>query len=390
MNARHVIVVTVALVLALQVLRQGAVDAVVDTDPRSAASVWPGHPSVQINRGMTDIAELTRQGQAVTDAAVEAVYVAARKAPLAPEPYLVRGVQAQLAGDAATAERAFAAARVRDPASLPARYFLADQHLRRGDATAGLKEITVLARLAPGGIQSLAPFVAIYARQRQAWPQLRALFRDEPLLEEASLRALATDAANAETVMSLATRRGPDRPWLPAMVDSLIKARDYRRAERLWASISGVRQDSREPLYDADFTDASAPPPFNWSLTSSAVGLAERLRGGGLHVIYHGREDGVLAAQVVLLPAGRHRLHAPLRASGDRAQGLRWSLWCLDTGKEIASHSATGAANSGWTFDVPSGCRAQRLQLVGAASDMPQAADVTISSLRLTREGGGD
>ena len=386
MILRRVMVAAIALVLAFQVVRQGAVDSFAPVRPDAAARVWPGHPQVRITLGMTAIADATRQGQAVTDAALARVYDAGAKAPLAPEPYLVRGVQAQLAGNTSAAERAFTAAKARNPRSLPARYFLADQYLREGDAGAGLREIAVLARLAPNGITSLAPYVATYARQRATWPQLRALFRAEPVLERASLQALAGDAANAGTVLALATRKGPDSVWLPTMVDSLVKAGQYARARQLWASVSGARA-TEALLYDPGFSEAQAPPPFNWVLTSSAVGLAERQRGGGLHVIYHGREDGALASQVVLLPPGRYRLTSTATGIGARNPGLTWFVQCVATQKEIALRALKDISAEGWLFAVPADCPAQRLQLIGVASDMPQAVDTTIRAIRLTREG---
>ena len=387
MIVRRILVVAVALVLAFQVVRQGAVDGLAQVHPATAARLWPHHPEIQVALGMTTIADMTRRGQAVTEAVLARVYDAARKAPLAPEPYLVRGVQAQLGGDTAAAEQAFSAARSRNPRSLPARYFLADHYLRQGDAASGLREIAVLARLAPNGVGSLAPYVAAYARQRETWPQLRALFRAEPVLEQAALQALAVDAANANAVLALSTRKSPDSVWLPSMIESLVKAGRYAEARRLWASVSGIQPGSGGLVYDAEFADSKAPPPFNWTLTSSSVGLAERQRGAGLHVIYHGREDGALASQLLLLPPGQYRLATAASGSGSRAAGLRWQLWCVNSNKEIAMRALKDMPAEGWTFQVPSDCAAQRLELFGSSSDMPQAAELTIRSIRLTREG---
>ena len=384
---RSIVVVLVALSAAIQILRQGAVDSFSERRPDLAVRVWPGHPDVQLSAAMTRIAELTRQGQPVTQDALNQVYEAARAAPLAPEPFLVRGVQAQLAGETATAERAFTAAKRRDPRSLPARYFLADYYLRQGDAAVSLREIAVLARLAPAGIKSLAPHVATYARQRATWPQLRALFRAEPLLEQATLQVLAGDASNVQAVLALSTRKDPDSLWLRPMLDSLVKAGRYAEGRQVWASVAGT--EPRGLIYDPGFADAKAPPPFNWSLTSSAVGLAERQRGGGLHVIYHGREDGALAAQTIMLEPGRYRFSISAPGSSARAEGLSWVLWCMSSNSELGRRPLKDVAAQGWSFDIPSGCPAQRLELSGSSSDMPQAVDVSIRSVSLTREGGG-
>lgn len=387
MIVNRISVAVTAVAVALLAVRQGAVDSLASARPESAAAFWPAHPDVRIALGMTKIAGLTRQGRPVPDAVLTQIYHASARAPLAAEPYLVRGVDAQLRGDRGAALRAFLAARARDPQSLPARYFLADHYLRQGQAAAGLREIAVLARLAPDGVMSLAPYVATFAAQRSTWPQLRALFAQEPLIEQATLQALAADPANADAVLALATRRGPDKIWLPQIVDNLIKAGRYAEARRMWIAITGARPGD-SLLFDANFADSAPPPPFNWALTSSGVGLAERQRGGGLHVIYHGREDGALAAQTILLRPGRYRLIATATGSGARAEGLGWRIACVSGNGEIAARALKDVPAEGFTFDVPASCPAQRIELAGSASDMPRASDVVVPAIRLTREGG--
>ena len=171
--ARRLLVIVLALLVATQVIRNSAVAALVDRNPDAAARVWPGHPAAEISLGMTAIGRAARQQQPVPPSIFAMMDDAARKAPLAPEPFLVRGVQAQLSGNIPLAIDAFAAAEHRDPRSLPAHYFLADALFRWGDSRRGLSEIGILARLAPGGVASVAPYVATYAKDRGTWPQLR-------------------------------------------------------------------------------------------------------------------------------------------------------------------------------------------------------------------------
>jgi hypothetical protein len=78
-----------------------------------------------------------------------------------------------------------------------------------------------------------------------------------------------------------------------------------------------------------------------------------------------------------------------MRVSGeaDQAQALKWVVRC-DGGADIASIPLGGSA-PGASFAVPTGCRAQWLELVGTASDIPQQSDVTIRQLRLSRGGTG-
>ena len=378
-----------SILIAVQVIRNAAVRTWADSDPELAARAWAGHPDVQLSLGMIAIAESARQGQAIAPSVFEQIYAASRAAPLAPEPYLVRGVQAQLANDPLLARDVFLQAKWRDGRSLPARYFLTEHYLRQQDAARGLREIAVLARLAPDGVPKLAPFLARYAAEPGKAAQLRRVLHSEPTLDDSTLSILATNASNTDLIFALSNpqRRSSKSAWVPGLLHSLIRDRQFKRAQQTWAGLSGVRPDPGSLIYDPGFIRADAPPPFNWSLTSSTVGLAERQRGGGLHVIYYGQEDGPLAAQLLILPPGGYRLAAKA-ASTNQLETLRWTLICQVTNEAIASVPLDQAVR-GWRFDVPANCPAQRLELGGAASDAPQQVDVTIQSLSLTRDQAG-
>lgn len=386
--ARGLVVAVLAVPLAALIVRNATAVAFSESEPETAAAVWPGHPAVEISRGMVAIAAAARDRQPVRPEVLHSVYQAGRKDPLAPEPFLVRGVEAQLAGDTALARKAFAAAQLRDPRSLPARYFLAQDAFQRGDAASGLKDIVILARLAPYGATSLAPYLGAYAVDRSTWPQLRTVLRENPELAAATLQSLAKDPANADVILALAEgrQREPNNPWIPVLLSNLVRAGDYGKARSVWAQLSHIRLDASSSIFDPTFSRSDAPPPFNWTLTSSTVGLAERRPGGGLHVIYYGQEDGALASQLLVLPPGTYRL--TMRATGDlgAAQPLQWRLICASSNAEIGAAPFGAAAVKGWAFTVAGACGAQQLQLVGSSSDMPRQVDVTINQVLLTRE----
>ena len=82
--------------------------------------------------------------------------------------------------------------------------------------------------------------------------------------------------------------------------------------------------DARQRLlFDPDFSKPEPPPPFNWALTSSTVGLAERQPGGRLHAIFYGQEDGALARQLLVLPPGRYHFSMRLLRRFDAGQGTQ-------------------------------------------------------------------
>jgi hypothetical protein len=388
---RTVIAIIAALLIAVQVVRNAAVLALAGTRPAEAARVWNGHPASELGLALTQIAEASRGRHAVPASAFALGADAAQKDPLAPEPFLVRGVQAQVAGDGTVAQRAFEAAQWRDPRSLPAAYFLADRYLRSGQAASGLREVAALARLSPDGGTAASPYLAQYASNPANWPALRALFQANPQLSHPVLVALAGNISTVPAVLALAQPgdKAGAAQWLPPLLDTVTTAGAYAKARAIWAQATGARIQPGQLLYDSSFSDRSAPPPFNWRLTTSSVGLAERQPGGRLHVLFYGQEDGTLANQLLVLQPGVYRLSIKLMGDPARAHVLTWSLWCDKSAEPAASVTLDVAAARGWQFQVPNGCGAQWLKLSGSSSDMPQQTDVTIAALRLEKVATG-
>ncbi len=380
------IVCAIALLLAVQVMRNAAVDALATLHPATAAKIWPGHPSVEISLGLAEIGNAARGGRAVDPRTFALIDNAAAKATLSPEPFLVRGVQAQVNGDRKAGARAFLAAQWRDPRSLPAAYFLAEYYLQAGRPLEGLEQTSLLARLSPGGGAAAVPFVAAYARDPSNWPEMRALFRSQGGLEDGVLAALAPDARNADAILALADRahRQPGSEWLPILLSSLISSGDYDRARAIWSSIGGA-DAAGDLVFDATFSNDGPPPPFNWSLVSSNIGLSERQPGKRLHVIFYGNQDGVLASELVLLRPGPYRLQMQLAGSAVHPETLSWSVRCVKSDAPFASAAVNEIANRGWTFDVPANCPAEWLELSGRSGDVAQQSDVAITGLHLQR-----
>jgi len=388
---RRLLVVFAGLLLAVQVVRNSAVAAFSELRPQTAVRFWASHPAVELSLGLFQIGRAARERKRVSPTSFTMIDDAARKSPLSPEPYLVHGVQAQLERSPAAARRDFAAAQWRDPRSLPAAYFLADYYFRAGQPIEGLRQTAILARLSPGGIASVAPFVAAYAQSRANWPQIRGLFESQPAIEDGVLVALAGNAANSDAVLALADprHRSTDSPWLGVLLQSLTAAGQYSKAHAIWASVAGVRAEAGALLFDAAFDSPKPPPPFNWALTSSTVGLAERQPGHRLHVIFYGSDDGVLASQLLLLPPGAYRLRFQLAGGATHPEALSWSIRCDKAPAQLSSVAVDTASAHGWTFQIPAGCGAQWLELSGRSGDITQQSDATITNLSLGRANAG-
>lgn len=390
MNVRSIVVAIAVLLIGTQVLRNAAVSILAPARPAQAVAAWGSNPSAAMSLGMTSIAEAARDQRSVPNATLSMISQAASKAPLAPEPFLVRGVQAQLAGDGATAQRSFEAAQWRDPRSLPAAFLLAGRYLQQGDSNRGLREAAAFARLAPNGQTTLGPYLAAFAQDSRNWPALRNLFARERGLGEATLGVLASKVETVPAVLALADRTSwaSRSEWLGPLISTLTGAGQYQRARDIWKRAGGT--SGAELIHDTSFSDKAMPPPFNWALTTSAVGLAERQSGKRLHILFYGQEDGILATQLLLLPPGAYRLSMRLvGGDGERAKALSWSIWCDKTSTPLSGMNLDVSAERGWTFDVPAGCPAQWLRLSGASVDISQQVDVTVGDLRLQRMRSG-
>lgn len=383
---RGLVVLPLAALVAVGAIRAMTFVAPSSHPLRGAAPAFGAHPDALINQAMGEIGAAAAKGGTVPPSARHAIARVARQAPLAPEPFLVEGTIAQMGGDPPRSERLFLAARDRNPRSQGARYFLADRYLKTNRILPGLLEISALARLSEQASKPLIPALAAYARTPGAITELRRFFSLSPASGAGTLALLAEDARNASLVLALAPepRPGAPRPdWQGRLIQSLITAGDYEGAEALWRRVSGV--PDRDLLHNPQFRPSSAPPPFTWQYSSGKAGVAEPAGGGGLEVIYYGREEVTLASQLLLLPPGQYRL--ALRFGGpSRAGGLAWHIVCFPSNTALSrlpfGTGGPGTVTGG--LAVPTtGCPAQTLELRGLPEGSSETIQLTLTDLRL-------
>ena len=392
MKVRAVIVVALALLAAAAVIRAAFASAYASRNPTLAAAAWRGHPSVIFAAGLDEVGRAAAAGQPVDKATIDRLLAASRKDPLAPEPFLVRGVDAQVAGNQALAERAFIEARNRNPRSIPAHYFLADLYLKTGQIRRGLGEISTLTRLLPQSLGGIAPHLAAFARSPGGAAEAKAMLHEHPELEPLLLDTLALDASNDRLMLYLWSGRGGEgaRGWQERLLNSLVAAGNYDQARAAWIRFSPA-PSQRGELVDPGFA-AQSLPPFGWVFASGAGGVAEPEGRDRLHILYYGRDDLVLASQLLMLKPGSYRLSMRVGRASSTAKSLAWTVRCLPSSNEIVAIGLAGAGQGGAltaTFAVPpSGCTAQRLELAGTAPELPEQSDVTIAGLRLERAAG--
>lgn len=389
-TARVIIVLVAAAALAWQVARTTTV-AKPSLRASIGARLWPSHPSVVIDRTMAEVGTQAARGRPLEVATLDQIDEIARKAPLDPEPFLIKGALAQTRGDELLAERLFIAARSRDPRSPAARYFLAERYLRTGRVAPALAEIAALSRLLPDMKAQFAPAIAAFAQMPGTIPQLRRFFRTSPELEAPVLATLAGDNRKAGLILALwgDRRPAPDAvppEWQARLIDSQVAAGQFERAFSTWARLAGVRP-APSSLFNPGFRTTAAPPPFNWKLDVSGA-VVEPAPGGGIEVIYYGRKDTALAEQLLLLEPGRYQL--AMIVSGPLGQGgeIAWTVSCLPRTEPVFRLPVDRKGRLAAGFAVPAGCPAQRLALVATAGEFPQSQEFAIRGLSLARAPG--
>lgn len=385
-GARIAIIVGIALLLSIVVLRSALVRAYV-RNPDRIAGIAGEHPDVIFGTGLAEAGRRAAAGQPVDDVA-KRVIEAAAKAPLAPEPFLARGVQARVAGNEALAGRAFVEARRRNPRSPAARYFLADHYLRTGQSRLGLGEISVLTLLVPVNLPTLAPYLAAYARSPGGAAEVGSVLERHPQLEPILLETLAGDSKDATLALRLWRGRGGERhrAWQSLLLETLVKAGRFDEAGAAWRRFE--KRDGAV-LNQLDFT-AKALPPFGWTLASGAAGVAEPTAPRQLHLLYYGRDDAVLASRMFMFGPGNYRLSMQVSGNSPGATAIAWTIHCIPSGTQLLRMvpAASGKAPAA-QFTVPAnGCGAQRLELAATAPEFPQQIELTIADLAIDRGGG--
>ena len=382
-----VTIAALSLLAIGQVVRQAYVEQYASFDPSAVRSIWNDHPDVAFKDDLAEIARVSAAGQNVPQHRIDDVMKSAARAPLAIEPFLVRGVQAAQAGRLSLAGAAFGAARRRNPRSVAARYFLAEHYLKTSKVDLGLNELAALTKLVPNSLPSVAPYYAAFARTPGGAVRTKEMLRAHPDFADTILAALATDPGNAELILFLAgkPRPGADAPaWHGQLVQNLVSSGQYGKAHEVWARLARVKK-ANELLFDSAFSQRHSIPPFAWSLTTSGGGSAEPEGEGRLHISYYGRDDLVLANQLLLLSPGHYSLSMRVKRQTD-ARSVAWKLTCRPSNAVLLDRDLGNRGRSeilSVAFHVPRDCPAQLLELLGTAPEFPGTIDLTISDLSI-------
>ncbi len=329
------------------------------------------------------------QTGAVPDGTAQLGREALGKAPLAYEPFMAvaaSGFREKGATGTAADARQLTEALRRNPRSREARYFLMRHALGTGDLRGAVDHIAVLNRLNSGVNEQLMPGLGAAIRSEKQVDEAVAALAPHPELIEPFLRGFSAKAKPAALSTRLIQRLPSTSFADPAVrrqsIRLLISAQAFSQARQLWGGgTSGL-------IHSPDFSDTSAPPPFNWDLRAKSTGAAERDPAGGLAIDYFGRAPGLLVSQLLTLTPGTYKARLDYRTLGGLPGALGLQLTCAGKDLRVFDQPLTGAAGSNQalmlTFTVPQGCPGQQLAIVGRAQESRDSQQVRVQRLDVT------
>ena len=389
-----ILLAVVGVLLAWACIKVAIVRVMPATAPGLTAIV-SHDPGVTLERA--SLALVTQRG-ILTPATIAEVQRSAQAAPLDARAYLILGHQQLLDGQPARALRTLEAGQRFDPRNPLIHLLLLDRYLRTGHFADAAQQFAVSSRLVGPAQGAIAKAMAQMSLAPETREGARRTLAADPELENSVLVTLAKSDTAPSTIFALASpgaRRdaGNAESWGPAIVARLIERQRYADARRVWQEVYRLTlAQATPPVFDAGFRELPGSPPFNWTLTASGVGAAD-ITKGKLSVNYYGRDDGVLAGQLLVLGPGAYRF--AITVEGTKmgvGPSLFWSLRCATGGKsEVMALPviATGTPHrAAIAFTIPGGCPAQQLSLMGNPGEFPAPVTLTLRDLYLRRTGG--
>lgn len=327
-----------------------------------------------------------------------------RNNPIASQPFVVIANAEEEAGNLRQATEIMETALARDPRNLAARLWLLKGYLVNGAYVRAIDQVDALIRLRPRASTALAAALTPLLTTPDARAALvGALSKNPPWQSDFLLRAErdTKDPAAFYDLMGALLRSPtveiPDET-MTLVLNGIINRGDFEIANLLFRQVADSSVEDRTNLvYDGSFRQRKAPPPFNWTLLSTASGMAEMNRdvmgGSSLLSRYYGGEPAVLADQMLVLSPGSYRLAARVQADEMPLDGtFSWRLSCLPSKREVVRLANPPGrrepVNIGTEFTVPSDCRAQQLSL-WAESDSGSSMAAARYTLVFIRSLGG-
>lgn len=378
-NALLLMLVASACVAGWRITQGMLADAVLASGDVESALRWqPAHPEALLQQ-----AELALSAKRINAAATSARRML-QVVPTDGRGYRILAQVADAEGQRVLARRLFLIGARRAPRDLPARAWLAQDALERGQSIQALDQIDAVLTLSPSTGGSVFPIMVTLAADPAFAEALAARLQRAPAWRGGMLAALRqarpADREVADRVLSILQRRdGFDQDETIAWTESLIRNGRWGEAYARWASplvSSGV---ALPLLFNGDFGREPSGAGFDWRMPPTPGVLLELEHGGNgslvLHARFLGRRvAGAFLEHRLLLPPGRFQFQVRQRSDALRSDsGLEWTLGCDGTSEPLARTSPLKGtrdwATTTMQWQVPTtDCQGQWLRLANAGA----------------------
>ena len=382
------LVLAAAVLLGWLVIRSASVNALMKDDAGAASAVLSaGDPRVVLAKADAD---LRQERGAVEEQALNESIAASKRAPLDETPFLLAGATALRGGNGDRAELLLTEARERNPRSRTARFLLLEHYVKSGRASEAAREMAVLTRLMPDARPVLIAGLARFAQSLPDSPAVAHVLKADPAVQSGVLEHLAATGGSPKLILGLSQGLQPSAGanWPQAVIAALVDQGKVEQAYAQWRRFAGFpRGTAPAGIFNPNFEDLPALPPFDWRLAEGENTLTQS--GRGLSVQYAGDRQSGFAEQLLLLPPGNYSVS--FKAEGedaDRGPRLIWSLSCHGNGARLVSvpidASPVIAHFNEAEFTVPERCPAQWIRLIGLPGRQEGTLAISISDLDIS------
>lgn len=367
-------------------LVHGLADAALQDSPGAALRWMPGHPQALLG--------LARQQAADGDPSAAAA-TARRlldREPLQGEAWRLLAVASEAAGEPEQARAQYAEAIRLAPRDVPARIWLAQDALQRGDAAAAIAHLDGILRTAPHYRDGTLTVLIQFARDRDFREALAATLSGAPGWRNDFLRQLQRqgEQATVDAVFAALQRTGTlSRRERADWLEGMLRRGDWPQAYARWAGTVPPEMALR-PVYNGDFSRRPSGEGFDWRTPRKPGVQIGFPASGGIRITFRDRRiDHAGLEQALLLAPGRYRLVARMRTSGLRAErGIEWRVVCARP-SALLGRSAPVRDAPDWQevealIEVPRGCTGQWLSLRNVARTpalQRLSGEITIASV---------
>jgi hypothetical protein len=280
--------------------------------------------------------------------------------------------------------------------------WLIQQASERGDAKAVMYHYNIVLRTNAKARSFLFPQIAKLLEDLSYHPAFAPyLSQDKVWLPEFLYFVILSNHYPALANAILASRGLPAndiqyRSYETQIISQLITGQHYPLAQRFYLKLKGATPKTfRTIALNADTTDPKFAP-MNWRFDAwSGAGATVARRGGQFEIIASASaaNSGVVAQKMLFLEAGTYRLsqQVDIRSLG-KGGSANWIIRCLyeaDSSMILQDQipKSSGIKNIATTFQIPTGCNNQSIELMLIGGDDSEGVDLTLSRLTLIPSG---